>query len=634
MNKQELTIVVLLFVLLFAWSFSRKPRPTPPSSGTEPVAEEQSEALFAAQSPDKDGNKLREAATASQESKPGMDAWEQTDSIEAPNQTHHLDEKIVVLFNDEANVIISSWGGSITSVELKNYRATVDKDSGPIRLDFSDKPALSLTGIPGMSVNNDFMVSVGRTEMSSKIEITLSSDLHLERTISLKEDYLLEVTDVFSNNGTEPVLLPKHSVALGPMQIIETKTTTRGISYLGLDTMGSAGGSHVVYWSKKGPDNDDRTIAKRFLPEHLRGWGCPMSKSRLKEPMPPSVTAVRTADTDWLAAKNKFFVQLLAPEGGGNGFVLNAARDVPETEDPDNGRTWAQAASLEEVSADMRFRESTLQPGESFTRKINYYVGPKKHSALKKLGNRQDEIMFRTWRGWGWFRSVCVALLWTLNAIYKVIPDYGVAIILLTIIVKVIFWPVTHKSTESMKRMQKIQPLVTEIREKYKDKPQKMNKEVMALYKEHKVNPMMGCLPMLIQIPVFFALFTVLRSAVELRFAEFLWIKDLSEPERLIEFGFAIPLIGWDSLNILPLTMTATMIWQQKLTPAAGDPQQQKMMMIFMPIMMLFFLYNMASALMLYWTVSQCLSIAQMLMQKRKTAREEAAAHHSSSQSS
>jgi YidC/Oxa1 family membrane protein insertase len=166
--------------------------------------------------------------------------------------------------------------------------------------------------------------------------------------------------------------------------------------------------------------------------------------------------------------------------------------------------------------------------------------------------------------------------------------------------------------------MGEIQPLVKEIQAKYKDNPQKQQQEVMALYKEHKVNPMGGCLPMLVQIPVFIALFVVLRSAIELRFAPFLWIRDLSEPENLL--AGMIPVVG--SLNILPLVMAGTMFWQQKLTPGAGDPQQQKMM-AFMPLLMLVFFYSFASGLVLYWTTNQCLMIAQQLINKRRQARKE-----------
>ena len=211
----------------------------------------------------------------------------------------------------------------------------------------------------------------------------------------------------------------------------------------------------------------------------------------------------------------------------------------------------------------------------------------------------------------GMWAPVGKVLLMTLNGLHKVFRNYGVAIMLLTIIIRIVFWPITHKSTESMKRMAEIQPLVNAVREKYKDSPQKQQQEIMALYKEHKVNPLGGCLPTLIQIPVFIALFVVLRSAIELRFAPFLWVRDLSQPENLLAGLLPIP------LNILPIIMAVTMVWQQKLTPSAGDASQQKMMMV-MPVMMLVIFYNFAAGLALYWTTNQCLMIAQQLMMHRK----------------
>jgi YidC/Oxa1 family membrane protein insertase len=216
----------------------------------------------------------------------------------------------------------------------------------------------------------------------------------------------------------------------------------------------------------------------------------------------------------------------------------------------------------------------------------------------------------------GFFKWLCVLLVPTLNFFHALLPNYGVAIILLTLLVRIIFWPLTHKSTESMKRMQAIQPRLKEIQAQFKSEPQKLQQETWALYREHKVNPMSSCLPMLIQIPVFIALFTVLRSAVELRFAPFLWIADLSEPENL--FPGLLPLVP--ALNILPFFMAGTMLLQSKLTPAMGDPAQQKMMMWMMPAMMLFMFYSMPSALVLYWTVSQVLAIVQLLWQKRRQA--------------
>jgi YidC/Oxa1 family membrane protein insertase len=162
-----------------------------------------------------------------------------------------------------------------------------------------------------------------------------------------------------------------------------------------------------------------------------------------------------------------------------------------------------------------------------------------------------------------------------------------------------------------MKRLQELQPQIKELQAKYKDKPQTLHAETMALYKTHKVNPLGGCLPMLVQIPVFFALFSILRSAVELRFAPFLWVQDLSSAENL--FPGLLPI----QINLLPFLMAATQIWQTKLTPATGDPLQQKMMLWMMPIMMLMFLYTMPSGLVLYWTANQTMMIIQLMWQHR-----------------
>lgn len=250
-----------------------------------------------------------------------------------------------------------------------------------------------------------------------------------------------------------------------------------------------------------------------------------------------------------------------------------------------------------------------LFPAGVETRKSEFYIGPKKLSFLADSGIK--EVM-----EFGFWSFLCYPMVWVLNFFEDIIPNYGVAIILLTILVRIIFWPLTRKSTEGMKKMQEIQPLLKELQAKFKDNPQRLQQETWALYREKKVNPLSSCLPMLVQIPIFIALFNVLRSMVELRYASFLWIDDLSAPEHL--FASTFPFGG---LNILPILMAVTMYLQSRLTPSAGDKNQQRMMTVFMPIMMLFMFYNFASALSLYWTVSQVLSILQMWMMRREAAR-------------
>ncbi|MFZ4572679.1 MAG: membrane protein insertase YidC, partial [Bacteroidales bacterium] len=227
---------------------------------------------------------------------------------------------------------------------------------------------------------------------------------------------------------------------------------------------------------------------------------------------------------------------------------------------------------------------------------------------LKKFDPQASDTMYL---GWKWFEPISQGLLVALIWLKKFCGSYGLSIIVLTLIVKMLFWPVTDRANASMRKMQKIQPLVQEIRTKYKAEPQKMNTKIMQLYKEHKVNPMGGCLPILLQIPVFTALYFALNGAIELRQASFLWAVDLSRPDTIA----TIPGIEL-AINPLVLLMTITMVLQQYLTPSAADPIQQKMMMI-MPLVMLVMLYSLPSGLTLYWTVSQIISIIQLLVNKR-----------------
>jgi len=256
--------------------------------------------------------------------------------------------------------------------------------------------------------------------------------------------------------------------------------------------------------------------------------------------------------------------------------------------------------------------KTALAPGERAEVEYTMFIGPRKMSELRDFGGGTIEIM--RFGSWTFF---CRILLHVLNFIYSLIPNYGVAIIVLTGIVRLLLFPINRKTTESMKKMREIQPLIKEIQAKYKDDPKKLQQETGRIFRENKVNPLSSCLPLLLQMPVFIALFQVLRSSVELRYASFLWINDLSAQEGLFREELAALGIPF-ALNFLPIAMAATMFLQSKLTPAAGDPAQQKMMTVMMPAMMLFMFYTMPSALVLYWTVSQTIAIFGLWRSTRK----------------
>lgn len=257
-----------------------------------------------------------------------------------------------------------------------------------------------------------------------------------------------------------------------------------------------------------------------------------------------------------------------------------------------------------------------LKTGQTLSSPYTIYLGPRDLTFLKPLHRNLEAAI-----NFGWTDIIAKPLLYTLRFFYEYIKNYGLAIILLTILIKIIFWPLTHKSYKSMKEMQKLQPLMAKIREKYKNNREQMNKELMGLYKTYKVNPMGGCLPMLIQMPVFFALYRILGSSTELRHAPFmLWINDLSAPDRLFNFPFQIPFMSPPyGIPILTLFMGASMFLQQKMTPTPGDPSQAKIMM-FLPIIFTFLFINFPSGLVLYWLTNNIISIGQQYRIKKSSA--------------
>ena len=251
----------------------------------------------------------------------------------------------------------------------------------------------------------------------------------------------------------------------------------------------------------------------------------------------------------------------------------------------------------------LRFSAREVAPGETLTRKFLVYAGPQNYAALKSFDRGFERVLSQ-----GFFGVFKLWLLVALRWVHKVTGNYGWSIILITCAVKLLFTPFTHMSFESMRKMQALQPKIKALQEQYKQDQAKLSKETMELYKRHKVNPMGGCLPMLLQIPVFIAFYQVLVQTVELKGAPFLfWIRDLSEPDRLWALPFSLPFLG-DGVNVLPILMLLSMVWQQRLTPQAGTPEQQKIMMI-MPVVFGFIFYSLPSGLVLYWLFNKVPSL-------------------------
>ena len=571
MNKQERIIAILLGLSLLGWMFygSRQAAQRAPASGAEAVvsaAVETASDKVALSAPQSEAV-VAEADVAMVPSAPGVP------------------EEVITLNGGEMTLEVSSHGAVLRRVTLNRFASEPGKLSAQnpaVMFDFTSAPGLELKGLPGLLENAAYQVARDADGKVVTLNTATEQGLALTRRIELLPDYQVKVIDTMQNSGAQVLALDKHSVSMGVM--------LKGISkndMLSVDSLPVGIKAKTRYWDKE-------NAFKPYLASG--GLGCGGKSSAVG--LPQHVTIPIAEAQTWVALKSRFFVTAFSASEANTGFNVRLTRD-----------TTKPNYVLEKVAARVAFAARVLRPGESATREYTLFIGPKKLSLLQGLGNGMDAVM-----QFGVFTWFCKLLVPTLNFFHGWIHNYGIAIILLTFLVRIIFWPLTHKSTVSMKKMQDLQPKLKELQATLKDNPQKLQKETWALYRENKVNPMSSCLPMLIQIPVFIALFTVLRSAVELRYAPFLWIADLSEPENLLAGVLPIP------LNILPFLMSATMALQSYLTPSTGDPQQQKMMMIMMPIMMLFMFYSFPAALSLYWTVSQVLSIVQMLMIRRQSA--------------
>ena len=300
----------------------------------------------------------------------------------------------------------------------------------------------------------------------------------------------------------------------------------------------------------------------------------------------------------WVACEDQYFVSAIIPED-----ASEANMRLSLTSDEILETTYMDPAG-------------PVAPQTERTYRYKLYFGPKSLEALDRVGSELGKIL-----DFGFFDIIAKPLLYAMNYMHRFIPSYGIAIIIITVIVKLLFWPLSNKSYKSMNQMKRLQPKMKELRAKYKDDKKMMNQELMNLYKVYKVNPLGGCLPMVFQIPVFFAFYKMLYQAIELRHAPFfLWINDLSAPDRLFDFGFKIPMMDPPcGIPVLTIIMGASMFLQQKMSPPPGDPTQAKMMMM-MPIFFTFIFINFPSGLVLYWLVNNILSMAQQYYITKKMA--------------
>lgn len=560
MNKTEKCIVAvlgLLLVLFLGKGFFTKETEAAPTQVAAPITAEAEPTLESAVVEDSTAEATTPPVAATSE-QPQQEAA----ATPAPVKPQLPAPKIETLSNKELTLSISSYDATLTTATLEKYPEVDEEGSKPLSLNLAS--LLKIT-TPEQKDPRIFTVKE-KQDRSITLETEPMTGLRLERTFKLDDSgYHLAVTDRWVNTTATPIAFPKSTLSAGSL----------------------AGASVDLAIGAYDPSEEEVVLRA------AQGMGCGCSCSE-------TIDSVPANPQSWLALSNRYFLALLAPKEPKK-LSFNLAR-------PQNDKADAK------ISGDFAFDELTIAPNDTVEQTHHLYIGPKIYDNLTALSESVPvAIDAEDMMDFGMFAWFAKLLLKGMNFFYSIIPNYGVAIILLTILVRLIFWPLTRKSTLAMRKMTEVQPLIKEVQEKFKGNPQKIQQETFMIYRKHQVNPLASCFPMLIQIPIFIAFFAMLRSVAELRFEGFLWISDLSQPENL--FAGTLPV----AINILPILTSVTMAIQTHLSPSSGDPAQKKMMTWMMPIMMLFFFYNMSSALCLYWTVSQLLSIAQMLWMRRTT---------------
>ena len=505
------------------------------------------------------------------------------------------DEETLVFTNHDARYTFTSHGGGLKLIELVQYPETVSRvrKKQPLTNNLAELnagvpvPVLAVLGDD--SVQGDGLFTLTRTDTGVRAEKTLANGLRLVKGFQPSTNYLVIATVHLENTSSRPLALPAQEWTVG--------TATP----MGPDDDGQSVG---LMWYDGAAKQE---IAQPWF-DNTSFLGCLGMAS--KQPRPEYRAG--TSNVVWASVHNQFFALVAMPKEPALQIV---SRPVPlprpsEDEIPPNRKNAPPPKGLQTAFA---YPAVVLAPGQVVERQIYFFAGPKEYQTLARIANRFQNNVDLVMGFGGFFGFFSKALLLGMNWLHNALKlPYGWAIIAITVIMKVLFWPLTQASTRSMKRMQLLQPQMNALKEKYKDDPAKMNKKLMEFMKENKVSPLGGCLPMVLQMPVFIGFFYMIRSAIELRGAPFLWVGDLSKADTL----FLIPGLNFP-FNLLPLLMGGTMLWQSHLTPPSPgmDPMQQKMMR-YMPLMFLVFLYNYSSGLALYWTVQNLLSIAQTKLTK------------------
>lgn len=519
-----------------------------------------------------------------------------TAAVPAPTESRPKGrERTEVLENEDARYTFTSHGGGLKLVEMKEYPASISsrRDAATAGKALAGlnvhapRPVLDLLGGDAVQGDGDYQLTKVSATSLRAVKV-LTNGLEISKHFQLQSNHLLTASVTFRNTSAEGMILPPHEIVVGTAAASGPKD----------DPMMTG-----VYWY-----NGAR------MEEISEGWfanrtfGCGPSNPRTEYEGGAS-------NVVWSAAHNQFFALVVMPKEPAPKFHARSL-DLPPIVSADPTTKPQNGAQPKGYQTSFHYPSQTLASNGEIRRQFEFYAGPKEYNNLARLGSQRGNNLDLVMKLNGFFGFFSKLLLLSMNALHEFGLSYGWSIIVITVVIKLLFWPLTNASTKSMKRMAALQPEMKALQEKYKDDPKKMNLKLMEFMKEHKVSPLGGCLPMLLQMPVFFGFFFMIKSAIELRGAQFLWANDLSSSDTI----WILPGLNFP-INPMPLLMGVTMFFQARMTPPSPgmDPVQQKIMK-YMPLMFMVFLYNFSAGLTLYWTVQNLLTIAQMKLTKSDNA--------------
>ncbi len=566
MESRPLLAILLSLVILmgFQYYMSMNAPENPPEQQTEATNVPGTEPSDTAGSGQKAGEAGPGSAPAQSAAPPVPAVQPQAgisgaETVKIPSEAMGVAGRDITVETDLFRAVFTEQGGAVKQFKLKKYRITLQPDSDLVDLVTATPPDLPLVMQVGSAPPVDLKKVLFKADRES-----------LDMSGPMLEGKLVFTADLANGVKLKKVFTFKRDSYLIDMEIVVVGSPSM-VSSVSLFNRPFGETSRYIF---SGPSY----VAQGKLEE-------------IKLDDPGEVNAY-SGPIDWVGYGDNYFCTTIIPA------IASGPYDLQVRKLDEAGLTHIQLTNL---------KPHPHQTGEGLEIfKAGLYFGPKEIQRLKANGHNLVKAI-----NFGWFDVIAKPVLYLLQFFYKYTHNYGWSIIIVTILIKLAFFPLAQKGAKSMKTMQKLQPKLKKLKEKYGDDKVKMQQEMMQLYRTYKVNPMSGCLPMVLQIPVFFALYKVLLQAIELRHAPFmLWINDLSAPDRLMIPGVDIPYLG--GIPVLTLLMGASMYFQQKLSPSSLDPTQAKMMQ-FLPVVFTFMFINFPSGLVLYWLLNNIFSIAQQV---------------------